>query len=118
MLPPPGTIASCTPESTTPRTAAAIATTRSGSVPYSRSPISASPESFRRTRENTGPGMSGLFADHEARETPDHDVLAGRRGDLVRELADRLAVVLVGVDVGLVEQHRLRVPLRELALGD
>src|SRR5450755_1458663 len=111
MLPPPGTIASCTPDSTTPRTALAIATTRSGSVPYSSRPISASPDSFSRTRLKIGSLICALFPDDEAREAPDHDVLPRRCGDLVSQLADRLAVVLVGVDVRLVQQHDLAVPL-------
>src|SRR5579871_4707118 len=114
MLPPPGTIASSTPASTTPRTACAIASTRSGSVPYSSRPISDSPESFSRTRLKT----ARLVTDGEPREAADHDVLTGRRGDLMLELADRLALVLVGVDVRLLEQHDLAVPLGELALGD
>src|SRR5579864_1125 len=109
MFPPPGTIASCTPDSTTPRTAAAIATTRAGSVPYSRRPISASPESFSRTRVKIGCGIGRLFADREAREAPDHHVLPGGRRDLVLELSDRPALVLVRVDVRLIEQHDLAV---------
>ena len=35
-----------------------IAVSRRGSSPYSRSPISASPESFRRTRWNAGASLS------------------------------------------------------------
>src|SRR5579872_2937341 len=118
MLPPPGTIASCTPDSTTPRTAAAIATTRAGSVPYSSRPMRASPDSFSSTRVKTGLAIERLLADDEPREAADHHVLARGRRDLLLELADRPAAVLVGVDVRLFEQHDLAVPLRELALGD
>ena len=47
-----------TPRSRTAATWAATARTRSGSVPYSRSPMSASPDSFSRTRLKTGAGDS------------------------------------------------------------
>ena len=50
MFPPPTTIATSTPRRWTAATSFAIASTRSGSVPYSRLPISASPESFSSTR--------------------------------------------------------------------
>src|SRR5476651_761268 len=115
MLPPPGTIASCTPVSTTVRIALAIARTRSGSVPKSRLPISDSPDSLSSTRAKTGSLAIALVADDEPYETPDDHVLTGLGGDLVLQLADRLALVLVGVDVYLLEQDHLGVPLRELA---
>ena len=54
----------------------------------------------------------------EAREAADDDVLAGLRRELGAQLLDRLAVVLVGVDVLLVEQHDLLDPLAQLALDD
>src|SRR5919204_219073 len=47
------------------------------------------------------------LAHREAHEAPDDDVLARRRRELAAQLLDRLAVVLVAVDVGLVEQHDL-----------
>ena len=88
-------------------------------MPYSRSAHQRlARELQQHAREDRLSVIGGSFADDEAREAPDDDVLACRRRDLVRELADRLALVLVGVDVRLVEQHDLAVPLRELALGD
>src|SRR4029450_1684104 len=50
MFPAPTTIASSVPGSCTANTSCAISTTGPGSMPYSRSPRSASPESFRSTR--------------------------------------------------------------------
>src|SRR4249920_3411790 len=52
MFPPPTTIAISTPLRCTPAISAATAATRAGSMPYSRSPIRASPESLRSTRRN------------------------------------------------------------------
>src|ERR671933_106413 len=107
MLPAPTTTASSTPRACTPAIWAAIAATRSGSVPCSRRPMSASPDSFRSTRLNTGLGRAPssataaplFLADGEAHEAPDHDVLAGARREPGPQLLDRLAVVLVAVDV-------------------
>ena len=62
--------------------------------------------------------VSILLADHEASEAGDHDVLAGRGRGRGPQLLDRLAVVLVGVDVDLLEQSDLLAPLGELALDD
>src|SRR5215216_4082302 len=118
MFPAPWTTATSTPRSCTPLICAAIDSTRSGSVPYSRSPISASPDSLRRIRSKAGRFTGALRPDGEAREAADHDVLAGGPGELGAELLDRLAVVLVGVDVLLLEQHDLLHPLAQLALGD
>src|ERR1044072_7203894 len=121
MLPAPTTIAISTPRARTAATWAATARTRSGSVPYSSSPMSASPDSLSRTRLNAGFRASpatGLLADREAGEAAHHDVLAGLAGELGAQLLDRLAVVLVAVDVGLLEQDRLLHPLAQLALGD
>src|SRR5579875_888433 len=122
MLPPPTTIAISTPRRWTRATSAAIASTRAGSVPYSRSPISASPESFSSTRANIGGADGGACecaisaTDGEAGEAADDDVLA-RLGDQRRaQLLDRLAAVLVLVDVGLAQQHHLVQPAVELAL--
>src|SRR5688572_8308095 len=78
----------------------------------------ASPDSFSRMRWNAGSATAGLRADGEAGEPADADVLAGLRGDLVLQLLDGLALVLVLVDVLLVEQHDLLVPLAQLALDD
>src|SRR5437870_510374 len=70
----------------------------------------ASPDSFSRTRENLGANL-------EAGEALDDDVLAGLGRQLGAQLLDRLAVVLVGVDVLLAQQDDLVEPLAELALG-
>ena len=108
----------------------AIRWTRPGSVPYSSSPISASPESFSMTRSKTRPlsvlrvhrigppGRLVLRPDFEAGEAGDSDVLAGLRRGFLAELLDRLALVLVAVDVRLLEQRDLLAPLRELAFDD
>src|SRR5215213_3943700 len=98
MLPPP-----CTTATSTPR---------------SWSPMSASPDSFRRMRSKAGRFTGALRPDREAGEAADDDVLAGRAGELGAQLLDRLAVVLVGVDVLLLEQHDLLHPLAQLALRD
>src|SRR5439155_26586529 len=101
MFPAPTTIATSTPWSRTAVTCRATAVTRSGSVPYSSSPISASPESFRRMRLKTGaiaaqptrrhprtpPGAIGrLLAYREAGKAAYHDVLTGVGGELVTQL--------------------------------
>src|SRR5918997_2606546 len=120
MLPAPTTIAISMPRAWTAAICAATARTRPGSVPYSRSPISASPDSFSRTRLNTGSEITSAtsLADREAREPPDDDVLAGLRRQVRAQLLDRLAVEPVGVDVRLLEQDGLLHPLAQLALGD
>src|SRR3954454_16529109 len=118
MLPPPTTIAICTPRAETALTCAAIAAMRSASAPYARSPMRASPDSFRRMRSKEGvTPRASLLADLEARKAPDHDVLSGARGQLGPQLLDRLAGVLVGVDVALVQQHDLLEPLAHPAFG-
>src|SRR5918997_7075063 len=103
MLPPPTTIATSTPRSATFFICPAIAWIRPASAPYSRSPISASPESFSRMRRNAGvapsvpppsrPMARSLFPDGEPREAADHHVLPGLRGRLGAELLDGLRVV-------------------------
>src|SRR5512140_358942 len=50
MLPPPMVSAICTPRSTTSFTSWAMAVSVLGEMPYLPSPMSASPESFRRIR--------------------------------------------------------------------
>src|ERR671910_2788932 len=104
MLPAPSTTATWTSRSVRPWIWRASWRTTSGSVPYSRSPISASPESLSRIRLKTGSGTSPSGPDGEAREAADDHVLARRARQLRPELLDRLAVVLVGVDVDLVEE--------------
>src|SRR5215211_650099 len=108
MLPPPTTIASSRPSLCTSTISRAIRSTVFGSVPYSWSPISASPESFRRTRRNAGAAPEGdrsssccgvvtrLFCDREAPE----------RDDTRSRLADRLTHRLRRVvDPRLLAQH-------------
>src|SRR5919198_1389222 len=84
------TIATSTPRSRTSRISAAIASTVGRSMPYSRSPISASPESFRRMRWKTGSGTQG-----EALELEHLGAL------LCERLGHSLRLV---VDPGLVEE--------------
>src|SRR5262249_13414610 len=115
MLPAPTTIATSTPRARTAAIWRASRWTSPASVPWSRSPISASPESFRRTRLNLG-SASATYA--EVREPGDPDVLAGLRGHLLSQLLDRLRVVLFGVDVRLVEERDFLPPLRELTFDD
>src|SRR3954447_1895009 len=117
MFPPPTTTAICTPRSLTPPMARAIAAMRAGSAPYSRSPSSASPESFSRTRPKTG-SLTALLPDLEAREPPHDDVLAGAGRQLGAQLLERLAAVLLVVDVRLVEQHDVLEPLVQATLDD
>src|SRR3954462_15871594 len=107
MLPAPSTIATSTPRSWMTLISWATALSRSGSVPKSREPMRDSPDSFSRIRRKAGASSATdwLLADREAREAPDLDVLAGLGADVVEQLADGLAVVLVAVDVRLVEQH-------------
>src|SRR3954453_14901843 len=110
MLPAPTTTATSTPRCCAAAIWRAIAATRSGSVPKARSPMRASPESFSRTRPKAGASSSpampacGLSADLEPREVADDDVLARLVGDLLADLLDRAALVLVRVDVRLLEQ--------------
>src|SRR3954451_14214697 len=59
-----------------------------------------------------------LLPDREADEALDDDVLAGLGREGGAQLLDRLAVVLVAVDVLLVEQDDLLVPGLQLALDD
>src|ERR1700760_2169906 len=131
MLPAPTTIATSTPCCCTAATWRATAATRSGSVPNSSVPISASPESFSRIRLKAGAGaidaaayplafttsVSGLLANREAGEAADDDVLAGRRGELVAQLLHGLAVEL-GVVHLLLEQDDRLIPRVELAGDD
>src|SRR3954447_8614868 len=83
--------------------------------------MSASPDSFRRTRPNAACPFcdSGLLLPHlEAREAADHHVLAGSGRDLRAPLLDGLGLVLLLVHVLLFEEHDLFEPLAHPALGD
>src|SRR5271155_278986 len=141
MLPAPTTIATSTPWSCTAATWRATAATRSGSVPYSSSPINASPDSFNRMRWNAGaiagqpipwraqhasdrgrspaqrPRYPGLLAYGEAGKPAYDNVLAGRCGQLVAQLLDGLALELRVVHL-LLEQHDRLQPRVQLAGDD
>src|SRR3954451_20843150 len=99
MLPAPRTTATSTPWSRMRAIWPAIAFSVCGSVPKSRSPMSASPESLSRTRLKAAISGPFLGADREAREALDDHVLAGLGRQLGAQLLDRLAAVLVLVDV-------------------
>src|SRR3954451_20948245 len=114
MLPPPTTIATSTPRSVIPFTAVAMEAMRWGSVPKGRSPISASPDSFSRSRRKTG---SLFSANLEPREATDDHVLAGLLRDVGAQLLDRASLVL-GVHVLLVEQDDVLEALLDLAFHD
>src|SRR6267378_8017210 len=96
MLPPPMTTATWTPRSRTFRISSARYFVYSGEMPNSRSPRSASPESFSTTRPYLalvltaiGGSLGGFavrLAQLEPLEPPDADVLAGLRGDTDDEL--------------------------------
>src|SRR5215213_6520104 len=123
MFPAPTTTAISTPRSDTAWIWPLIRSTRSGSVPYCSEPMSASPESFSRMRLKTASALGiprSLFGGthEEAGEAGDLDVLAGPGRQFLAELLDRLAIVLVGVHVLLVEQGDVLGPLGELALDD
>src|SRR5918911_786716 len=123
------TIATSTPRSRTSRISAAIASTVGRSMPYSRSPISASPDSFRRMRWKAGSGtqtealelehLGALFGEglgHGLRLVVDpglveEDAAALREETLVHHSVDDLLARLLGLRLHLV---RSRV---DLALG-
>src|SRR4051812_30759033 len=114
MLPAPRTIATSTSSSCSRLIWSAMRPSVSGSVPNSSGPVRASPESFSRIRLKAG-NLSG--ADREPGEAPDDHVLAGLGRQLGAELFDRLALVLLRVDVLLAQQDDLVEPLADLALG-
>src|SRR6201992_3899613 len=116
MFPAPTTIPTSTPRSRTEAIWVAMRSTSAGSVPYSRRPIRASPESFSRIRPNCSKRL--LAADFEVGEAGDADVLAGFRRQLLAQLLDHLRAVFLGVDVLLVEQRAFRAPFLQLALAD
>src|SRR6185312_13261049 len=131
MLPAPTTIATSTPSSRTAVTWRATTATRSGSVPNSSEPISASPESFKMIRLKAAAiearaysvamcrraKRRALLTDGEAREASDDDVLAGRHGQLVAQLLHGLAIELRVVHL-LLEQDDRAIPGVELAGDD
>src|SRR5215213_6826327 len=84
--------------------------------------MSASPESFRRTRPNAACPFWDrelvLLSDLEADGAAHHDVLAGRGRERGSELLDRLRLVLLLVHVLLIEEHHVVQPLLHAALGD
>src|SRR5687767_732246 len=127
MFPPPTTIAISRPSVCTSTISRAIASTRFGSIPYSWSPINASPESFSSTLRKAGAapagdrsvsacvvrGATALFCDREALEGDDTRACVGQR------LAHRLRRV---VNPGLLGERAARLcgeeTLREHALDD
>src|SRR4051812_7390974 len=121
MLPPPTTSASSTPERRTSAISAAICSTVSGSIPYSCLPISASPESFSRTRRNTlRPGTGDalcLVSTLAIRELSQSEPLEldHLEPGLLQRLADGLVRV---VDPLLVDERRVGVPLVQPPLDD
>src|SRR5918996_1161910 len=119
MLPAPTTIATSTSRPRTSRTWLAIRSICAGSVPKSRSPIRASPESFSRMRLNRAEAKRVLLLPHlEAGEAGDPDVLAGLGCDFGAQVLDRLALVELLVEVLLVEQRDLGRPFLELSADD
>ena len=77
--------------------------------------MSASPDSFSRTRLKAGCNYSPTLKRANRRMTMFSPAFGGDRGP---QVLDRLAGVLVLVDVLLLQQHDLFHPLAELALGD
>src|ERR1044072_9711405 len=120
MLPAPTTTDTSTSRAWTRAIWRATAWIRSGSAPYSWLPSRASPESLIRTRRKAGAPWSGSgsVANGEPREAADHDVLARLGGERGADLLDRLAVVLLAVDVRLLEQDDLLEPGVDLASDD
>src|SRR5688572_12316954 len=130
MLPPPTTMAISVPSVFAALIWDAMPRTTSGSIPYSCSPMSASPESFRSTRRGcaftatragsaiTSGGLVGRWpgglADAHAREACDPDVLAQQ----CHLLADQVGDPAIGVPVRLLEQADGLEPLVQLALDD
>jgi hypothetical protein len=84
MFPAPTTIAVSTPEVCTSTISCAIASIVARSMPYSRSPISDSPESFSRMRRKTGrSSVAGVAASSEETvigRAPADERGKGRRG--------------------------------------
>src|ERR1043165_1210001 len=116
MFPPPGTIATCTPEPATRTICRAMRWTASGSSPCPpAAPPRASPESFRRMRWQgfCMPKLARtLLAYLNADERLDLRALAEL---LLQDLLDGLRVVLHPLLLG---QDLVRVELLELAAAD
>src|SRR5512132_4046044 len=109
MLPPPMTMATCTPRTMTSRTSSAMRSSTGGSMPYPWSPASASPESFRTIRRYAGrrrPASAVMLpplADLKAREALDDDALTRLGVDGVHELPHARFPGRI-LDIGLLEQ--------------
>src|ERR1700676_4696331 len=127
MLPAPTTIATSTPMSVARRTWRATAVTRSGSIPYSPSPISASPESFRTTRRYTEAGCPASVApsawcgllptELESHEPADGDVLAHLGRQTGAQLLDRRRLLVAGsAQQTLIQERDLFQALGDTAL--
>src|SRR6476660_3064271 len=116
MLPAPITSAISSPPFWTSTLSSASPSIVSGSIPWSRSPISASPESFSRTRSNgavLGSGVAALvtrlLCQGEAAEL----------NHLEPRLLERGADLLAGlVDPLLVLEHAVGEPLLDPSLDD
>src|SRR6188474_1540263 len=112
MLPAPTTTAVSTPSRWTLMTSSATASIVARSMPYSRSPISDSPESFSRMRRKTGRGSARVVtassgrtvtsaAQLEPLELENLRAFIGERlSDLLRRVVDPL---LVGKHIGAEE---------------
>src|SRR5687767_273583 len=112
MFPPPTTSAISTPVSRMEAISSVRLATTPGSIPNPRSPARASPESLRTMRRKRRPV---LRSDLVAGESPDDDVFAkslDRFADDIRHLSIRI------LDVGLIEQADVLIPLLELAGRD
>src|SRR5919198_175419 len=125
------TIATSTPRSRVSKISAAIASTVGRSIPYSRSPISASPESFRRTRWNLGTPCGAVIRAYELCscvrlkrpvDAPDHEPRPWMGSGTQSEA---LELEHLGVFLGHGLRHRLRlvvdprlVEQRAAALGE
>src|ERR687895_524524 len=108
MFPAPTTIAISTPRSWSSRISPAIRSTSFRSRPYSFSPISASPESFSRTRRKAAPPSCSC------KSLP--VVLEDLQLMLLERLRDGLAGVVDPLLVG--KDHLAEEPLREHPLND
>src|SRR6266508_3002841 len=119
MFPAPTTTAVSTPSDWTPAISRASRSTVARSIPYSRSPIRASPESFSRMRRKTGAAV-GSAASSLVRAGALPNGNAPELEHLQARLLERLRDGLRGVvDPHLFGEHRLRVEaLLEHAFDD